>query len=137
MNKVLTETLRVIRIGDSLPEDIVFQSVHGTSYHSFRTSLERAVRRTGIEGLTVHDLRHTFVSRLVMARVDLPTLKDFMGRKNINMTLGCTHLSSGRKQLVVDALERVDEKVPSIFPTVAVDQTVYCLQAIDFPSMPR
>jgi integrase len=67
---------------------------------------------------TFHDLRHTFASRLVMAGVDLPTVKELMGHKSIAMTLRYTHLSTDHKQRAVRVLEQFDGKVPAIFPTV-------------------
>jgi integrase len=116
MNKVLTETLKAIRINNS-STDVVFQSRHGTPYRSFRTSFERAVRRAGIKDFTFHDLRHTFASRLVMRGADLPTVKELMGHKKIEMTLRYTHLSSDHKRRAVDLLDDSEGKVPSIFTT--------------------
>ena len=45
-----------------------------------------------------------------MAGVDLPTVKDLMGHKDIRMTLRYTHLSSDHKQRAVRALEQFGEK---------------------------
>jgi integrase len=64
-----------------------------------------------------HDLRHTFASRLVMARVDFPTVKELMAHKDITMTLRYTHLSSDHEQRAVRTLERVGDKVPATFTT--------------------
>jgi len=73
-------------------------------------AFERAVRQAGLGDFTFHDLWHTFASRLVMAWVDLPTVKDLMGHKDISMTLRYTHLSSDHKQRAVRALEQCGEK---------------------------
>jgi integrase len=62
MNKVLTETLKAIRIGASMSE-VVFLSSRGTPYRSFRSAFERSVRRAKLEDVTFHSLRHTFPSR--------------------------------------------------------------------------
>ena len=75
---------------------------------------ERAVRQAGLGDFTFHDLRHTFASCLVMAGVDLPTVKDLMGHKDISMTLRYTPLSSDHKQRAVLALEQFG-KNPSNF----------------------
>jgi len=55
-------------------------------------------------------LRHTFASRLVMAGVDLPTVKELMGQKNINMTLRYPHLSRDHKQRAVRTLGQFGAK---------------------------
>ena len=121
MNNILTETLKAIRI-DGLSDGVIFRSQKGTPYRSFRTSFERAVKKAGITDFTFHDLRHTFASRLVMAGVDLPTVKELMGHKHIAMTLRYVHLSSDHKQRVVDTLEQYAQQVPSIFTTGQIPQ---------------
>jgi integrase len=88
----------------------VFHNRHGTPYCSFRTAFERAVRKAAIDDFTFHNLRYTFASRLVMAGVDLPTVKELMGHKNISMTLRYTHLSRDHKQRAVRTLEQFGAK---------------------------
>lgn len=116
MNEVLTATLKEVKI-NSPASVYVFCSRKNTPYRSFRSAFERAVRQAELTDLTFHDLRHTFASRLIMAGVDLPTVQDLMGHKDIKMTLRYTHLSSDHKQRAVSALESFGQKVPSIFPT--------------------
>ncbi len=136
MNKVLTETLKAIKIGSSMSE-VVFLSSRGTPYCSFRSAFERAVRKANIEDVTFHTLRHTFASRLVMAGADLPTVKVLMGHKTIQMTLKYTHPSSGHKHNSVNALESFGEKVPSISTTGDATQSPTSSQVVDFLTMPR
>ncbi len=100
MNEVLTATLEEIRISAGA----MFRNRKGTLYRSVRTAFENAVKRAEIEDFTFHDLRHTFASRLVMAGVDLPTVKRLMGHKDISMTLRYAHLSDDHMQRAVDFL---------------------------------
>ena len=117
MNDVLTTTLQAVKMKAST-EGPVFRTPRGGPYHNFRTAFERAVQQAGLEDFTFHDLRHTFASRLVMAGVDLPTVKELLGHKGIAMTLRYTHLSIDHKQRAVKALEHFGEQVPAIFTTV-------------------
>ena len=75
------------------------------------------MQKANLGDFTFHDLRHTFASRLVMAGVDLPMVKELMGHKDITMTWRYTHLSSDHKQRAVRTLEAFGEKVPAIFTT--------------------
>ncbi len=126
MNEVLTTTLKAVKLQGARGE-CVFCSRDGTPYRSFRSAFERAVRQAGIADFTFHDLRHTFASRLVMAGVDLPTVKELLGHKDITMTLRYAHLSSDHKQAAVKKLE----KVPAIFTTPADVHLRDILQVIE------
>jgi len=105
MNDVLHATLEEVRI-NSMGTRAVFLNRNGTPYRSFRTAFERAVRAAEISDCVFHSLRHTFASRLVMAGVDLPTVKELMGHKDIKMTLRYSHLSSDHKRNAVSQLEK-------------------------------
>jgi integrase len=54
---------------------------------------EKAVKDSGIPHFTWHDLRHTFISRLMMAGVDLRTVMELAGHKTIQMTMRYAHLA--------------------------------------------
>ena len=64
-------------------------------------ALKKACKAAEIEDFCYHDLRHTFASHLVMAGVDLLTVKELLGHKTINMTNRYTHLGQGHKALAV------------------------------------
>jgi integrase len=73
MNDVLTTTLKVVRM-NTLADSLAFCSYKGIPYRSFRSACELAGRKAGFENFTVHDLRRTLTSCLVMAGVDFPTV---------------------------------------------------------------
>jgi integrase len=82
MNQLLTDTLKSVKLANYQGER-VFCNREGTPYRSFRSAFERAVRKAEIKDFTFHDLRHTFASRLVMAGVDLPTVKELLGHREL------------------------------------------------------
>ena len=71
-----------------------------------REKLIQIAKAAGIPDLTkVHTLRHTFASHLVMAGVDLPTVKKLMGHSDIETTMIYAHLAP-------DHLSKAVEKLP-------------------------
>jgi len=109
MHDILTTTLEEVRIS-SMGRGPVCLNRQGTPYKSFRTAFERAVLKVAIPDCTFHLLRHTFASRLGMAGVDLPTVKELIGYKDIKMTLRYTHLSGDHKHAAVSKLEQFGTK---------------------------
>jgi len=80
-----------------------------------------ACQRAGIEPLSPHVLRHTFASRLVMAGVDLRTVQELMGHKDIQMTMRYAHLSPDHKRAAMEVLDsRFSGKSPADFHNTLV-----------------
>lgn len=67
-----------------------------------RRSWRRVVCKAGLQGITLHTLRHTFASQLVMAGVSLRDVQELMGHQNFETTLRYAHLSPDhvRKQVL-------------------------------------
>lgn len=87
----------------------------GESYN-FRKSFETALKKSNITDFKFHDLRHTFSSHLVMAGVDLNTVRELLGHKSLAMTLRYSHLSASHK---MDAVQRLNEKFDTRMSPIA------------------
>lgn len=58
-----------------------------------------AAKRIGFDSFTFHSLRHTFVTNLVLNKVDLKTVQELARHKNISVTLGVyTHITESAKK---------------------------------------
>ena len=68
-----------------------------------RRSFEPGLRNAGIVGVCWHSLRHTAASRRVMAGVDLVSVKEILGHRDIQTTLRYAHLAPGHLR---DAVNR-------------------------------
>lgn len=102
MNLVVKKTLIARR---KHPESAyVFYKKDGTRMIAVRKSFFTALKKSGIKDLRFHDLRHTFASQLVMAGIDLNTVRELLGHKSLDMTLRYSHLSPDHKRNAVDVL---------------------------------
>jgi hypothetical protein len=96
MSDTLRETLR--RIPRRLDSPYVFPGKLGKELVNIRRRFLKALDEAGIEGFVFHGIRHTFASHLVMAGVDLMTVKEFLGHKRFEMTLRYAHLAPDHKK---------------------------------------
>jgi integrase len=104
MNRKLTETLEGVK--KTSKGDYVF-SDNGQPYGDIKTGWWTALKKAGIEGLRFHDLRHTFGTRLGMSGVDIATIQELMGHKDIAMTKRYSHPTPDHKRRAVEVLDGV------------------------------
>ena len=104
MNQKLTQTLEGAKKVSK--GDYVF-SENGKPYGDVKTGWWTALEKAGIENFTFHGLRHTFGSRLGMAGVDIKTIAELMGHKDIKMTMRYSHPTPEHKKKAVKILDRV------------------------------
>jgi integrase len=82
----------------------VFCKKDGTTYTNIRKSFLATLKKCGIINFRFHDLRHTFASQLVMSGIDLNTVRELLGHRDIKMTLRYAHLSPDHKRRAVEVL---------------------------------
>lgn len=104
MNHKLTVALENVK--KESKGEYVF-SKNGKLYGDIKTGWWTALKKAGIEGFRFHDLRHTFGSRLGMAGVDIRTIQELMGHKDIKMTMRYSHPTPEHKRKAVEILDRV------------------------------
>ena len=75
-------------------------------YKDIKKAFSAALSKSHILDFRFHDLRHTFASQLVMKSVDLATVRDLMGHKDIKMTLRYSHLSKTHLKDAVNVLNK-------------------------------
>ncbi len=60
---------------------------------NIKRSLKTVLKKAGLENVTLHTLRHTFASQLVMVGVSLKEVQELMGHQSFETTLQYAHLS--------------------------------------------
>jgi integrase len=66
---------------------------HHISTSAVQKALRKAVRLVGIEKrVTCHTLRHSFATHLLENGVDIRTVQDILGHKDVNTTMIYTHV---------------------------------------------
>jgi len=65
---------------------------------------QNALKKSGIAHCRFHDLRHTFGSNLVMNGVDIVTVAELMGHKDLTMTKRYSHPTPEHKKQAIESL---------------------------------
>lgn len=83
----------------------LFSTASGNQVRHLRRDLIRVCDKIGIKNVNLHTFRHTFASHLVMAGVDLPTVQNLLGHKDIKTTMIYAHLAPEHLKHAVKKLE--------------------------------
>ncbi|HLF95837.1 MAG TPA: site-specific integrase [Methylococcaceae bacterium] len=114
LNAEALETLQRWRRQDA--EGLVFASKGGKTFDNVRKAWVVVLKTAGIERFRWHDMRHHFASRLVMAGVDLNTVRELLGHSDITMTLRYAHLAPEHKAAAVAKLVRLPQPANTGIP---------------------
>ena len=74
---------------------------NGKPIKSIKTAWGGLMKRAGLKNFRFHDLRHTFGTRLVK-KTDIKTVKELMGHRRIETTMGYIHSDDETKQKAVE-----------------------------------
>jgi len=85
----------------------VFTHSAGRAYSLPQVSMAviRTAKQAQLPGVSLHTLRHTFISRLVQAGRPLPEVAALAGHRDIKMTLRYSHLAPSHLRAGIQALE--------------------------------
>jgi integrase len=105
----LVDALKRQRAMEDDPDGYVFPG-HTRAKLEYRRDMrvpfERAVIRAGMDPqkVTPHVMRHTAITRLVQAGVDIPTIQRISGHKTVGMVLHYTHVHGVHIDNAIEAL---------------------------------
>ena len=86
--------------------EYVFSKPNGLPYKSMEKPFTRACTDAGLAGtgVSLHTLRHTFASNLVMAGVDLKTVQEYGGWSDLSLVQRYSHLSASHKAKAIETI---------------------------------
>jgi integrase len=99
----------LVRLKERSRSEYVFSKPNGLPYKSMDKLFTRACKDAGLAGtgLSLHSLRHTFASRLVMSGADLRTIQTLGGWRDLSLVQRYGHLSPAH---CTQAIERIAEE---------------------------
>lgn len=97
----------------STPESPVFPNPQtGRPFGHVNGTWRKLRKAAGIDGFRLHDLRHTFASRLLSRGADLQTVREMCGHADIATTARYLHSTVGQKRAAARLMDqRPDENV--------------------------
>lgn len=101
-----TQAFNVLNDWQKLSGNIgyVFKDSNQQRIVDFRYDWAALLEDASITNFRFHDLRHHFASKLVMASVDLNTVRELLGHSDLKMTLRYAHLAPEHKAAAVNLI---------------------------------
>ena len=97
-------------------ESLVFLNTRDKMVYSrnLQESLYKIYRKAGIEGATMHTLRHTYATRCFEAGVDIKAISEQLGHANVKTTYNIyVHLLDDTRAKEIDKLSGIDKFIAS------------------------
>jgi integrase len=104
LNDEALEVLKCWKQQPGLKSEWVFHDRNGEQFENLRKSWMAVLEKAEIENFRWHDMRHDFASKLVIAGVDLNTVRELLGHSDYKMTLRYAHLAPKVKHEAVQKL---------------------------------
>ncbi|NMP15173.1 site-specific integrase [Thalassotalea sp. Y01] len=103
LNK-MAQTVLSNLILDTVTKGNVFKNADDSPLKDIKKAWGNLLKEAHIENFRFHDLRHHFASKLVMASVDLNTVRELLGHSDLTMTLRYAHLAPEHKAAAVNLI---------------------------------
>ena len=107
-------------------QKLIFPGKNGQALVTLKKSWKSLLELANIENFRWHDMRHHFASKLVMAGVDLNTVRELLGHSDIKMTLRYTHLAPEHKALAVEKLVDTNTFDETELSTEESNSEIFC-----------
>jgi integrase len=136
--EVLREQLRERTTNDL---GLVFPSPQGVVWRAdnFMSRVFRpAARRAGLDGLTFHDLRHTYASLMILGGADPLVVAEQLGHSDARLVLQrYGHLYPGASRRAVEALDQITSSVGQVWDAAdALTESAAEIPLVDEWSVP-
>ena len=92
----------------SLPGDYVFGGIEPLCPTSIDRHFKSACKAAGIQGIRIHDLRHSFISNAILNGMNIVTVSKYVGHKNVTTTLNqYSHVLKDSEEDLIKGMSKI------------------------------